>query len=328
MLSARDWDTLTRGVLSGVITAVVLQPLEVIKTNLILLPDGFQKSQAASKSIIGSFFQAIPTIYRMEGLSGFYRGSIPSFLSSGLSAGLFFYILSRLEVLYKSRYSNQQVGDFLTSATARAMSSLLVNPISIWRTRAQILGYDEYRSWRYSLAKIYKNEGAAGFFKGSLVIVIKDFPFGGIFYLTYRIINKALRKIADSDFVFLTSGLLSGMVATVITHPMEILLAQAQANTSADYYNRKRFEGFRELAKIYKADGIPGLFRGLVPRLIRKPLSNALTFFIFELLNKRSLEAKMHHNKAPTSMARSDVSSFDTRPDAYSPSLYEMGPES
>lgn len=327
MLTARDWDTLTRGVLSGVVSAVVLQPLEVIKINLILQPDGFGQSKFGSKNVIANFFQAIPMIYRMEGVQGFYRGSVPSVLSSGLSAGLYFYILSRLESIHSSRNFNQEMGDFFSSATARSLSSLLVNPISIWRTRAQIIGYNEYRSWRHSIHKIYLNEGLSGFFKGGLLMVLKDFPFGGIFYLSYRLINKGLRKFADSDLVFLTSGLCAGMLATVITHPLEIVLAKAQANTSADYYHRKRFEGFRELGQIYKSDGVQGLFRGLMPRLIRKPLSNALTFFIFELLNKRGLQRKLQQSRQPAASIKPEPTSGRTRPDGYSPSLYEMGPE-
>jgi Mitochondrial carrier protein len=38
--------------------------------------------------------------------------------------------------------------------------------------------------------------------------------------------------------------------------------------------------------KIYKNEGIPGFITGLGPRLVRKPLANALTFTFFEIINK------------------------------------------
>ena len=35
---------------------------------------------------------------------------------------------------------------------------------------------------------------------------------------------------------------------------------------------------------MYKNEGIVGFFRGLVPRLFKKPIVNSLTFVIFEFL--------------------------------------------
>lgn len=293
----RDGKTAFSGAMSGVISGILLQPLEVLKINLILMPKQFNHTQ--KQNFLRAFVEASKIIYREEGPLGFYRGNVPSVLSSGISAGLYFSLLSRLESFTRKRNINKQVSDFFCSATARSAASCLVNPLNVWKTRAEILGYNEYRSIRSSIVKIYTNEGVYGFFKGTLLMMIRDFPFGGIFYLTYRATNHVLHQFSHSHMVYLISGIFSGIVATTCTHPVEIILAKTQADTSAEgLHGHKSGILFRELTSIYKTEGFLALFKGLFPRLIRKPLTNALTFFFFEMFTRQKREGQPPEGEA------------------------------
>lgn len=282
------------GAVAGMTAGILLQPLEVLKINLILMPKQFNSLQ--NVNFFRSFFQAIKVINKEEGLKGFYRGSIPSVMSSCISAGIFFGALNQFERLSNSSGINKQLGDFLSSASARSLASLLVNPLNIWKTRAEILGYNEYRSVTDSVRKIYALEGFYGFFKGSLLMMVRDFPFGGIFYVSYRAFNHVLHKFSDHNIVYLTSALMAGLVSTTITHPVEIMLARTQADNTKTNYQKGMV--MKELKSIYRNEGPQGWFKGLFPRLIRKPITNALTFFIFEILNKRHNKSKVYkvHN--------------------------------
>ncbi len=293
----RDGRTAMNGALAGIISGILLQPLEVLKINLILLPKQFDCIK--HENFLRAFYHGSKVIYREEGLRGFYRGNVPSVLSSGLSAGIFFGTLDHLERLGLRLQVNKQLSEFLSSATARAVASLLVNPINIWKTRAEILGYEEYRSVSSSIRKIYTNEGMYGFFKGSLLMILRDFPFGGMFYVTYRFTNHLLHKVSSSDIVYLTSGVIAGVIATTATHPVEIILAKTQADTSKTDFAHQRGAGSREMKQIWKAEGVPGLFKGLFPRLIRKPITNAMTFFFYEMLNKYQKKTHLSPSDAP-----------------------------
>lgn len=292
----RDGRSALRGGIAGIVSATILQPLEVLKINLILLPK--QILAAGSTNPFKSFFMAIPIIYKEEGVKGFYRGSFPSILSSGLSATLFFFILHRLERISHRYRINEQFGDFMSSATARALASVAVNPLNIWKTRAEILGNNEYRTTRDFFTKIYRQEGLSALFKGNLLMILRDFPFGGIFYVTYKAMNSILHQFTHNKLMYLFSGFISGAVATTVTHPMEIILAKVQVNTEkVDYLHSKKNRILTELGVVYKTEGMPGLFKGLFPRLIRKPITNALTFFLFELLDNRQ-KKKIHRNRS------------------------------
>lgn len=280
----RDKGSALNGAIAGMISGMLLQPLEVLKINLILLPKQFE--QIKHENFVKAFVDGSKVIYKAEGIRGFYRGNVPSVLSSGLSAGIFFGTLNFLENLGKKWEVNRQLTEFLSSATSRAVASLLVNPVNIWKTRAEILGFEEYRGASSSMLKIYRNEGMYGFFKGSMLMIMRDFPFGGLFYVTYNASNLVLHSISDSDFVYLSSGIIAGIIATTVTHPIEIILAKTQADTTKTDYAHTRGFVFREINRIRKSEGFLGLFKGLFPRLIRKPITNALTFFFYEMLNK------------------------------------------
>lgn len=290
----RDGRTALNGALAGIISGILLQPLEVLKINLILLPKQFDCIR--HENFFRAFVDGFKVIHREEGFRGFYRGNVPSVLSSGLSAGIFFGTLDRLERLGLRLQVNKQLSEFLSSATARAIASLLVNPINIWKTRAEILGYNEYRSVTSSIRKIYTNEGLYGFFKGSMLMMLRDFPFGGMFYVTYRFTNHLLHRFSKSDIVYLTSGVIAGVIATTATHPVEIVLAKTQADTSKTDFAHQRGAVFREMRHIWRAEGVTGLFKGLFPRLIRKPITNAMTFFFYEMLNK--YQKRLNHSPA------------------------------
>ena len=195
----RDGKTAFSGALSGLVSGLLLQPLEVLKINLILMPKQFDYTQ--KQNFLRAFVEASRIIYREEGVRGFYRGNVPSVLSSGISAGLYFSILGRLETITREKKINKQLSDFFCSATARSAASCLVNPLNVWKTRAEILGYNEYRSIKGSILKIYRNEGVYGFFKGTLLMMLRDFPFGGIFYVTYRATNHVLHQFSHSHII-------------------------------------------------------------------------------------------------------------------------------
>ena len=50
--------------------------------------------------------------------------------------------------------------------------------------------------------------------------------------------------------------------------------------------NRKYIGIFDGVKKIYDKEGLVGFFKGISPRMIRKPLSNGIAFTSFEVFHK------------------------------------------
>lgn len=77
---------LTGGVIAGMVTSLLLHPLDVLKVRL----------QVDSSSLLldrrGILIQTAQTLWKEEGLRGFYRGAFPGLLGSGSSWGLYFFL--------------------------------------------------------------------------------------------------------------------------------------------------------------------------------------------------------------------------------------------
>lgn len=82
------------------------------------------------------------------------------------------------------------------------------------------------------------------------------------------------------------SGMAAGLIATSVSHPFEIIRARMQIISKFDTNSNYEYKGIIDaFKKIYDHEGYSGYFKGLAPRLVRKPLANALTFTFFELFH-------------------------------------------
>ena len=70
--------------MAGLGSTVSLYPLELVKTRM----------QVTNRSVLAysSFFHAIQTVYKSEGISGFYKGLFPAALASSTSWGGYFFV--------------------------------------------------------------------------------------------------------------------------------------------------------------------------------------------------------------------------------------------
>ena len=110
--------------------------------------------------------------------------------------------------------------------------------------------------------------------KGIVASCLKQGLFAGVYYKIFL----ALKTMEDNyqigtNFV---NGVIAGLVATAVSHPFEIARAQIQAEMNGNIR-----QVFRD---IYVTEGWKGFFKGLSPRLLRKPVINTTTFVIVEKL--------------------------------------------
>lgn len=156
----------------------------------------------------------------------------------------------------------------------RIASVLLSNPLAIVETRFEFAGEGRWSGGMLnSLVKIYKNEGMGGYFKGGLASCYKEGIFAGLYYMFYQE-GKAL------GLAPLLAGLMSGVVSTLITHPFEIVRAELQSYALSGH-GPARVGLYKQLEMLVRSGNT---FRGVAPRLIKKPLTNTLAFLMFEMM--------------------------------------------
>jgi len=170
------------------------------------------------------------------------------------------------------------------------ISTLAINPLTMLKTRMELPGDQfNYKGVGDAVNKIYKTEGMKAFFRGASACMFRDVPFAGLYYVMLNVFKEKLSKVGiQSSSSTMLSGMMAGFIATTATHPFEVIRTHLQL----DKDDKRNVGIFKGLNEIRKNEGTLGLFKGLQARLMRKPLSNALTFTFFELFQNNNKKDK------------------------------------
>lgn len=124
-----------------------------------------------------------------------------------------------------------------------------------------------------------KDLGLKGMYKGSTITLLRDVPYSMIFFP----LNATMQNWFTDErghlplWGLLTAGMVGGCFAAGIMTPMDVIKTRVQAEKGT-----KMEVKFSEMfVKIFKTEGIKGLYKGAVPRMcVQAPLfSIACTAF-------------------------------------------------
>ena len=282
------------GAASGFLIGTFLQPLEIVKVFSIVNPMHLATIEQANFRT--SFLISIKLIYQAEGLKGFWRGLVPALLRLAAGSAVYFEVLNRLNLQLKNLDFTGVKSDFLSSSLARITSSFVCNPLTVIKTRFEMIGFNEYNNLFDAFKKIQKQEGLKGFFKGSAACMLRDGPFAGLYF---AILNLTKYQLAPLNFSSasntMTAGMVAGIIATTMTHPFEVLRTRLQVDMPSSKCYKYGYDYgniYQGLYRIWSREGMAGFGRGLLPRLMKKPLSNALTFTFFEIFKEGHHKSK------------------------------------
>lgn len=225
------------GSMSGIIVCLIVQPLEIIKINLML---GSHKSRCVISEKVGfarKFLKITSQIYAQEGIRGFWRGIVPDIIRYSLGSAIYFQALMEIEKVQSDRkIVLTKIDNFTNSFIARIISTIALNPIAVIGTRQEVLGFNSYHNLLDGLRKLYQEEGLRGYFRGTLASCFKDGPFQGLFFLVYKDLKKSMcrfkffQKNKHYQYCSFISGVLSGLVSILFSHPFELIRATLQVN--------------------------------------------------------------------------------------------------
>lgn len=88
-----------------------------------------------------------------------------------------------------------------------------------------------------------------------------------------------------------TAGMLSGVLSTAITHPFELIRARLQIYGLTQKHDSLHEHMIMRELKMLHQNG--DWFKGLTPRLLKKPLANTITFLMFELIEEYNLKRQI-----------------------------------
>jgi len=297
------------GGLTGLMTILLIQPFQVIKTSMIVI---YNKQRRLK------MLDVIKQIKSEEGLFGFYRGFLPSVVKAIFGYSIFFGSLEFNKTILKKtlNYSynknnsiikekkdekifnfNEGALNFLASGMARTIQALSVSPILVIKTRSEVLGFNSYNNLFDAFKKIKKEEGIRGFYAGLRTTLLKDVPASGLFYMSYEFIKKKIENfgIKNIQIQAILSSTITSFILVVMTNPLEVIRTRQQYqhfSTNPDHNYNNISHG---VLRIYEFEGIKGFFVGIAPRLMKKGFGSVIVWTVYESLktSPRKLSIKL-----------------------------------
>lgn len=276
MINNKTKGEITNGAIAGCFSVFVFQPFQVIRTSMMVTYD---HGKTASMLYISK------KIYNEEGLKGFYRGFNTAMIKSTVGTAIYFGILE-FSKRFLNYYTNSHSANFLSSGIARLIQSILINPVSVIKTRFEVVGFNSYNSIFEAVNKIRKEEGYKGFFKGLKPGLVKDVPASAIFYSLYEFFKTRLDHfgIQNIQYQAALSSLATTIILIVVTNPLDVLRVRLlylhfSHNKNHDY--KGIISGIYQIAR---QEGLHGLLSGIAPKFIKKSVAGIAVWTSYETL--------------------------------------------
>lgn len=177
--------------MAGITTSLLTNPLWVLKTRIL----GKSRYESGAYQ---SVMEAVTKMLKNEGVSSFWKGSVPSMFAVA-QGSLQFTFYDRIKDMHRT---NQEVPSQLStfqyvyaSAASKVMSMLIMYPTQVIRSRLQDYNpHHERRTISTICKKIYHETGWVGFYRGISANMLRVVPATCITFVSYEGVKAALQK--------------------------------------------------------------------------------------------------------------------------------------
>lgn len=162
--------------------------------------------------------------------------------------------------------------EWLSGGLSSAIASAILNPMDVAKTRMQTLQQGAKTNVKLGkiLRSIYSSEGIVGLWKPGLSAsmsreMLYSGPRAGFYVPIRNYIKASLGDAAYEDhlLVKVLSALFTGTLGAIIANPVDVVKIRMMVDP-----NMYRSIG-NGVSEIYTAEGIGGLYKGLVPSTLR-----------------------------------------------------------
>ena len=267
------------GSLGGVVEAVALQPVDVVKTRLQLDRAGHYR---------GGMVAAGRAIAREEGGAALWKGLSPFcgqlVLKYALRMGSNAFFLELMRDERGQLSTGARLGAGLGAGVAEAL--LVVTPFEVVKTRLQQqrgtqAALLKYRGPVHTALTVAREEGGRALWSGATATTIRQGSNQMSLFWGKAVCDAAFWGKSDGDGQMLTpaqsaaSGFAAACIGPLANNPFDVVKTRMQAAGGG------RYSGFADcLLTVARTEGLPALWKGLGPRLARTPPGQAIVWTV------------------------------------------------
>jgi hypothetical protein len=268
-MAPTPWQEIGAGTFAGLVDAVAVHPVDVVKTQT-------QLNRGASATMYASLRAQVAA----GGIGRLYRGVLPVMIRPTAIA-----MYSGNEWCKRAVVGDGQ----LTVGTAAAAGFLsgaieaaAVTPFEVVKVRMQSAEHLGRHSSSWQCARhIVAQEGAGTLLTGLAATCARNCPFNGLYFgIIYS--AKAYLPPQPSTAHNLLLGCAAGAISTVAVAPFDVIKSRMQ-NQRRDGGQPGEYQSTGQtLMRIVRAEGVGGLYKGFAPLLTKVVLSCGVSFAAFQ----------------------------------------------
>eukprot|EP00741_Cyanophora_paradoxa_P015342 tig00000194_g14810.t1 len=192
-------------------------------------------------------------------------------------------------------------------AICRGVADVAVSPLTVIKARLESArGREQYSGVLHAFRCMRQAESPRALYAGLGATLLRDAPYAGVYYYLYELFKASLADVdlagasaaSDSARNF-SAACGAGALSTLITHPPDVVKTRLQLQRYGEIEAPGRpagavarsappgYTGFAQCAYVMLRDeGAASLLRGFLPRLVKRTLSSAVTWTLYEHILK------------------------------------------
>ncbi|GAB0136858.1 hypothetical protein EsDP_00005146 [Epichloe bromicola] len=275
------------------------------------------------KKTYNSTLDGLRKIARNEGLTTLWRGLLPTLLMTIPANIIYFTGYDWLRYNSMSpfcRFSSDNA-PLAAGSSARILAATAVGPIELFRTRMQAASgastTNHLKETFKGVREMVATHGYVSLWRGLTLTLWRDVPFSGLYWWGYETIRSGLTAAREEHrgrspardgalqsaprrsrsqenhmetFVdSFTAGALSGTLASIVTTPFDVGKTRTQvyrdvpASAAGKVHLPEAMNMMRLLWHIFKTEGVPGLWKGWIPRTLKVAPACAIMISSYEV---------------------------------------------
>ncbi|GAV83865.1 Mito_carr domain-containing protein [Cephalotus follicularis] len=262
------------GALAGISVSLCLHPVDTVKTV-------FQSFHADQKSI----FEIGKSIVSERGLTGLYRGIASNIASSAPVSAVYTFTYESVKGGLLPHFPKEyySLAHCVAGGCGSIATSFIFTPSEHIKQQMQV-GSHYSNCWN-ALVGIIRKGGWPSLYTGLGAVLCRNVPHSIIKFYTYENLKQMMLPSLPSSaqpnkLQTLLCGGLAGSTAALFTTPFDVVKTrlQTQIPGSMSQYNSVH----HALKEIGRHEGLKGLYRGLIPRLVIYMSQGAIFFASYE----------------------------------------------
>ena len=258
-------------------------PFDTVKVQLQTMPTP-KPGQPLKYS--GAMDAALQTI-RAEGAFGLYRGVLAPLATIVVYNAALFDTRKRMEqFLSPDGRPLTLPQEFQAGAAAGCVAAAVGCPAELIKCRLQS---GAGSSTAEAVRTVIREEGALGLYRGMGATLLREVPGNALMFGSYAATKGLLaqtrgctvEELGASDLV--VAGGTGGAVYWGLMYPVDVIKSKIQLDSPAQNLYRGTLDAF---SKVWRSEGLAGLYRGFSPCLARAFPANAACFLGYEAAMK------------------------------------------